>query len=183
MHAPLSRQASQYDRSGPALETITFLDDSELVHAARTDACILFTGPVHVRTLALRIHNLSGWRWGTFQSVDCSASPAVLEQQLFQVLEADAAPGDEGALTVRLRQPGTLFLHEVGWLSGAAQVRLRELIGGVARHGRAPRVRRRIMASSPDTLLPRVIDGTFDDQLYYRLNVIHFVLGGATYQA
>jgi transcriptional regulator of acetoin/glycerol metabolism len=32
------------------------------------------------------------------------------------------------------------------------------------------------MASTQEPLLPRVLDGTFDDRLYYRLNAIHFVL-------
>jgi DNA-binding NtrC family response regulator len=35
---------------------------------------------------------------------------------------------------------------------------------------------RRLMASTSEPLLPRVLDGTFDDRLFYRLNVIHFVL-------
>jgi DNA-binding NtrC family response regulator len=180
MHVQLSPCASHYSGNHPGLDTISFLDDSELVHAARTDACVLFTGPAQVRTLALRIHSLSGWRWGGFKAVDCGAPTAVLEQQLFDVLHGDAAPETGGDVTVRLRQPGTLFLHEVGRLSGTAQVRLRNLIGDVSRPSRVARVRRRIMASTSEPLLPAVMNGTFDDQLYYRLNVIHFVLHGGS---
>jgi len=32
------------------------------------------------------------------------------------------------------------------------------------------------MASTPEPLLPRVTDGSFDETLFYRLNAIHFVL-------
>jgi DNA-binding NtrC family response regulator len=35
------------------------------------------------------------------------------------------------------------------------------------------------MASTSRPLLPRVADGSFDDRLFYRLNVIHLILPGA----
>ena len=60
-HTPL---AAQYDGSHHPIHALFPAGEDEIAQAARTDACILFTGPAHVRTLALRIHNESGWRWG-----------------------------------------------------------------------------------------------------------------------
>src|SRR5215213_4976901 len=46
--------------------------DADAIAAARSDRCILLTGaPLGASALALRIHNLSGWRWGPFVAVDC----------------------------------------------------------------------------------------------------------------
>jgi two-component system response regulator HydG len=176
MLAPHMPLASPVTGSHHAVQLLFMRDEAEIAQAARTDACILFTGPAHARTLALRIHSQSGWRWGAFMAVDCGAAEASLEQQLFGVLEADLSPGATAAPAPRLRQAGTLFLHEVGRLGAASQHRLRDLLES-ARTGHARgRARRRIMASTSEPLLPRVLDGSFDDRLFYRLNMIHFVV-------
>ena len=39
------------------------------------------------------------------------------------------------------------------------------------------RLRKRIVASTSVALLDRVMAGTFDDRLFYRLNAIHFPAG------
>jgi two-component system response regulator HydG len=174
MYAPYAAVAAQREPSHSSAESVLFPDDREIQRAARTDACILFTGPVHVRTLALRIHTLSGWRWGPFHGVDCSEPAATLEVQLFGVLESNIAPG-RVAPAVRLLQPGTMFLHEVGRLSLEMQARFCNLLGDSAWR-RSHRSRPRIMASTSESLLPRVADGSFDDRLFYLLNVLHFVL-------
>ena len=132
-----------------------------------------------MRTLALRIHDLSGWRWGPFVAVDCGGADSVLEHQLFSVLEADASPRmADGGPGLRPLQAGTLFLHEVGRLSPAHQARLRHLLARAGGDTWLRRLRRRIMASSSEGLLARVEKGTFDDRLFYRLNVMHFQLPG-----
>lgn len=151
------------------------LDDAEFSLIARTDASILFTGRVHVRTLALKIHNLRDVH-GTFRAVDCGAASHVLESELFGVLENDALlPKTD--VSGRATWPGTLFLHEVGNLTRPAQARLRDAIALASVGTPAPRLRRRIIASTSDPLLPRVVDGTFDDRLFYMLNVMHFDVG------
>jgi len=164
--APFARRDTGFPGSLP-------FDGLELARIARTDACILFTGPADVRPLAVKIHSLSGWRWGPFLTVDCSRPDHVLEEQLFSVIESDGSVRDD-LPRVRLLQAGTIFLHEVGKLSRAAQMRLHDVLGDTSDRGR-PLSRRRLMASSSETLLPRVANGTFDDRLFYRLNVLHFV--------
>lgn len=176
MYAPLMPLATQRDGGRPTPEFLPFLDDSEVARVARTDAAVLFSGPVHVRTLALKIHSRSGWRWGPFIAVDCSESEDVVEEQLFALLESDAAVVSDGPRPALL-QPGTIFLHEVGRLSKTQQVRLRDLLEAMPLSG-GRRGRRRIMASSSESLLTRVMNGSFDDRLFYRLNVHHFVMPG-----
>lgn len=153
------------------------IDERDLATAARSGACVLFTGPVHVRTLALRIHRLSGGHPGRFKAVDCAASESVLERELFSVLTDDSVSPSVDGSSARLLHAGTLFLHEIGSLGRGAQARLRDLLaGGDDEWLRGSR--RRIIASTSAPLLPRVAAGTFDDCLFYRLNVFHFILGG-----
>ena len=164
-------QAGRTNR-GPILR----IDDLEILGAAQSNACILLTGAAHARSQAHRIHSLSGWRWGHFLAVDCGAPEALLEQQLFDVLcrdnpRPDVEPG------ARLLQAGTIFLQDVGNLGPTMQVRLADALSHAAARRGASGSRWRVMASTQEPLLPRVLEGTFDDRLYYRLNAIHFVLG------
>jgi DNA-binding NtrC family response regulator len=153
------------------------LDPVDVMGATRTAACVLLTGGRRAaRAVAERIHLESGWSWGPFQVVDCAAGDAALESLLFTPLERDLWPVESDAPVLRLLQPGTMLLQEVGHLSPRAQAHLRDLLelGACERHGR--RSRRRIMASTPEPLLGRVMEGSFDETLFYRLNAIHFVV-------
>ena len=152
------------------------LDETDITCATRSAACVLFTGGQTARLLAERIHQESGWGWGPFQVVDCGASAAVLDRVLFARLEADLWPADSRVPTLRLLQPGTMFLQEVGRLAPRAQKQLRDLLELAASEIHGRRSRRRIMASTSESLLPRVSQGSFDETLFYRLNAIHFVL-------
>lgn len=159
----------------PSVQFGPVLDEVELARAARSDAPILFTGQQHdVRTLALRIHDMSGWCWGPFLAVDCREPGGALEERLFRVLESERSHGT-AVPVARLLQPGTLFLHEVGALDTQSQSRLRDLLGEAGTPNQR-RGRRRIMAFASELLVTRVSDGTFDDLLFYRLNRLHFVL-------
>ena len=151
-------------------------DDLDVIAAARTSGCVLFTGPPDAKGMALRIHSLSGWRWGPFVSVDCGASERVLDRQLFDRLRGgnEREPGPEP--WPELMQDGTIFLYEVGKLSMSLQARLADALTPHVLAGRRGRVRKRVMASTSEPLLDRVLAGTFDDRLFYRLNAIHFVV-------
>ena len=177
MSAPSPEPAATAGQGLRPTEAVPLVDECELALAAANAASVLFTGPVHVRALALRIHSLSGWRSGPFHAVDCGASESVLERELFSVLGADLAAPRVHSPSEALLQAGTLFLDDIGKLRADAQARLRDLL---ADRGREPlhRPQRRIMASTSEPLLPRVAAGTFDDHLFYRLNVIHFIFAG-----
>jgi DNA-binding NtrC family response regulator len=149
-------------------------DDLEVLRAAETDACILLTGSEEARTLALRIHNASGWRWGRFVAVDCGGPERIVARQLFDMLREEARTRDLEPKP-RLLQGGTIFLEEVGKLSRALQTRLTDALEE-ARLGGRRRSRMRMMAWTSEPLLRRVAEGTFDDRLFYLLNVIHLVV-------
>ena len=176
MNAPELLAADQSTFVSPFLATGDF-DHLDVIAAARTAGCVLFTGPANAKAMALRIHSLSGWRWGSFVSVDCGASESVLERQLFDVLRARPEPDLEGEPRPELLQDGTMFLYEVGKLSLTLQARLADTLADVPRDPQR-RSRKRIMASSSVPLLDRVMAGTFDEQLFYRLNAIHFMVPG-----
>jgi DNA-binding NtrC family response regulator len=146
--------------------------DPDVIAAAQNDRCVLLTGTAaQASALALRIHNLSGWRWGPFVAVDCGGTEAVLERQLFDLLRVPLSSGAPEPRP-RLTQAGTVFLHEVGKLGLSVQIRLRDVLTASAARQRSDRLRQRIMASSSEPLLRRVLDGTFDEDLFCRLNAI-----------
>ena len=151
--------------------------ESDVAQAARTSACVLFTGRPDAKEIALQIHSLSGWRWGPFIAVDCGSSEAVVERRLFELLSSqEPAPGSE--LTLRLTQDGTVFLYEIGDLSFRLQAWLAQALVGGTPANPERRPRKRVMASSSVSLFDRVEAGTFDDRLFYRLNAIHFTPAG-----
>lgn len=154
----------------------TILDERDFIGATRTAAPVLITGGRSARLLAERIHSESGWGWGPFQVVECGESEATLDRVLFEPLEADLWPVDSSRPVLRLLQPGTIFLEEVGRLTDRAQAQLRDLLELAANDVYGRRSRRRIIASTSESLLPRVAAGTFDETLFYRLNAIHLPL-------
>jgi DNA-binding NtrC family response regulator len=156
---------------GPALPS---LFDFDLASAVRTDASVLLTGSDDaVRAVAYRIHRLGEWREGPFTIVDCSAPVEIVERMLFEVFSGPAL----GAASSQARRGGSVLLHKIGQLDRAAQGRLADRLT-LLRPTDAPATGRRVMASSAEPLLPRVLDGSFDDRLFYRLNVIHLVIPG-----
>jgi two-component system nitrogen regulation response regulator NtrX len=152
---------------------IASVRDPDVALAARTDACILLTGlPDAARELAYRFHLSSGWRHGPFTVIDCRESDPGLEARVFDALFPSDSPAQTGALQLRLVQAGTVLLQEISFLPLVTQRRLArrlsELLPGPQRS------RRRLIASSSEPLFDRVMNGTFDDNLFYRLNVMQF---------
>lgn len=148
----------------------------DIALAARTDACILLTGKADsAQDLAYRLHLASGWRHGAFTVIDCRSSDTALESQLLDaVIPADHHHRPSGVLQLRLVQAGTVLLQEINKLPLSIQRRLAACLSDLSVSSDACRSRRRVMASSSEPLLERVLTGTFDDSLYYRLNVMHF---------
>jgi sigma-54 dependent transcriptional regulator, flagellar regulatory protein len=154
--------------------TIPWLD---LSHAVRSDACVLFTGDEETaEVLARRVHVLSGWRQGPFVPVDCGQPADALEASLFKLLDVENGKPVEGPWPT-LSQSGTVFLRDVGRLPRSIQLRLSERLAAIRTGpGEPRRIRRRVISSTPIPLIDRIEEGTFDDSLYYRLNVIHLVI-------
>jgi DNA-binding NtrC family response regulator len=116
---------------------------------------------------------------GPFVAVNCGAIPeTLLETELFGHAKG-AFTGAHATKLGRLAQAsgGTLFLDEIGELSSALQVKLLRVLQA---HEYSPvgdnRVLRtdvRIVAATNIDLDRAVAGGSFREDLYYRLNVIH----------
>jgi DNA-binding NtrC family response regulator len=152
--------------------------DPEVALAARTDACILLTGqPDAARELAYRLHLSSAWRHGPFTVIDCASADPRLEAHVFATLFPSDAPAEPDVMQLRLVQAGTVLLEEINRLPLAAQDRLAGRLSDL--RAQMPRSRRRLIASSSEPLFDRVRNGTFDDGLYYRLNVMQLMAVGS----
>lgn len=146
----------------------------DIVSASRSDAPVLLTGDAgQAETLARQIHGLSGWRHGAFIVLDCGLPEAELVAALGRFLFFDDVPA--GQPEARLRQNGTLLLRNVEKLSHVAQIVVGDWLES-SRFDRKRRTGRRLMASTSESLLPAVLAGHFDAEVYYRLNVLHLVL-------
>jgi two-component system response regulator PilR (NtrC family) len=148
--------------------------------AAPARSNILITGESGTgKELAARaLHRLSPRREGPFVPVHTSAIPGdLLESTLFGHVKGAFT----GAIASRkglfeAAHEGTLFLDEVGTITPETQTKLlrviqeREIrrVGGVESHT----VDVRIVAATNIDLLKAVHQGTFREDLYYRLNVI-----------
>jgi len=158
-------------------QDVPTVSDLDLAHAVRSDACVLFTGDEQTaEILARRLHRMSGWRQGPFVAVDCSKPADFLESHLFNLLDVDNPNGFDTPWPTS-PESGTVFLRDVGQLPLPLQERLSERLE-ILRTSRyeSQRIRRRVISSTPTPLVERIEQGTFDDSLYYRLNVIHLVI-------
>lgn len=128
--------------------------------------------------VANAIHFNSACANGPFLKLNCAALPdTLLESELFGH-EKGAFSGAVGQRKGRfeLADGGTLFLDEVGEISASFQAKLLrvlqegefERVGGV----RTIKVNVRIIAATNRNLEKDVADGTFREDLYYRLNVM-----------
>lgn len=162
--------------------------ESPAMHALRqlvrrvapTDARVLITGESGTgkELVAAAIHAQSARRQRPFVRVNCAAIPRDL-------VESEMFGHERGAFTgaterrigrFELAHTGTLFLDEVGDLGAEAQAKLlraieaREIerVGG----GKPIKVDVRIVAATNKDLARAVSEGSFREDLFFRLNVI-----------
>ncbi|HLV60263.1 MAG TPA: sigma 54-interacting transcriptional regulator, partial [Fredinandcohnia sp.] len=131
--------------------------------------------------VARAIHNRSG-RKGPFIPVNCAAiSPELVESELFGH-EKGAFTGATSARKGAFEEAegGTLFLDEIGELPLALQAKLLRTLeaGEVRRVGssRPFRVDVRVVAATHRDLRAMAREGTFREDLYFRLSVIRIDL-------
>jgi DNA-binding NtrC family response regulator len=147
---------------------------------AATSSTVLVTGETGTgKELAARaIHHNSPRRHNRFVALNCSAIPeTLLEAELFGHVRG-AFTGAVANRQGRLEQAhkGTLFLDEVGTMSPALQAKLLrvlqerefERVGD----GHTIKVDVRIVAATHSDLQKMVAEGSFREDLFYRLNVI-----------
>jgi two-component system, NtrC family, response regulator AtoC len=129
--------------------------------------------------IARMIHNLSPWRSGPFVKVNCPAIPGtLLESELFGY-EKGAFTGAYGTKPgrVEMAHRGTLFLDEISELDLALQSKLLQLLqdGQFCRIGAQEdkKVEVRIVCATNRQLDLEIENGTFRQDLYYRINVVN----------
>jgi DNA-binding NtrC family response regulator/predicted hydrocarbon binding protein len=146
---------------------------------APTQATVLFLGESGVgkEIFSHNLHRLSKRASGPFIAVNCAAIPEQLaESELFGVEKG----GFTGATVSRpgrfeRAHGGTLFLDEIGTLSFTAQGKLLRALqeGEIERVGdtRVRKVDVRVIAATNVNLRDAVRDGSFREDLFFRLNV------------
>jgi hydrogenase-4 transcriptional activator len=151
---------------------------------ARSDVPVLLLGETGSgkEVVARAIHNRSTVCHGPFIRVNCGALPAeLIDSELFGHEKGSFT----GAASTRRgwferADQGTLFLDEMGELPPAAQVRLLRVLqdGEFDRVGgeQSVKVAVRIVAATHRDLATMVQNGTFREDLWYRLSVFPIVL-------
>ncbi len=162
--------------SPPIREVLQFISK-----VAPTDSTVLLSGESGTgKELAARAIHLNSKRADkTFMAVNCAAlAESLLESELF----GHEKGAFTGALTqkkgrLEIADGGTVFLDEIGELSPALQVKLLrvlqerefERVGGT----RAVKVDIRLISATNKNLEESIANGSFRQDLYYRLNVVN----------
>jgi len=171
--------ANYIGKSGKVIDVLALASK-----AAQSSATVLIRGESGTgkEVIAEGIHYASERRRGPFIRVNCGAIPGTL-------LESELFGHEKGAFTgavkrklgkFELADHGTIFLDEIGEMDKKMQVKLLRVlqqkefdrVGGEE----TVHVDVRIIAATNRHLEDMVKDGTFRDDLYYRLNVIPIIL-------
>ncbi len=146
---------------------------------ASTDSTVLILGETGTgkELLARAVHNLSDRRDRPLVKINCAALPANL-------IESELFGHEKGAFTgafkrkigrFELADGGTIFLDEIGDLSLELQSKLLRVLqeGEFERLGnpQTTKVDVRIISATNRDLEKAIEDGSFREDLYYRLNV------------
>ena len=129
--------------------------------------------------LAQSIHNYSYRRNNRFVAINCGAIPAnIIESELFGYEDGAFTGGRKGGKAGKFEAAngGTLFLDEVGEMPLDMQVKLLRVLqeGRITRVGgyKEIPIDIRIIAATNRDLKKEIENGTFREDLYYRLNVV-----------
>ena len=147
---------------------------------ADTDITVLIRGESGTgkELVARGLYSLSGRRSYPFVKVNCAALPS-------ELLESELFGFEKGAFTGALRRKlgkfeyanhGTIFLDEISEMHPGLQAKLLQVLqdGEFSRLGGEADVRvdTRILAATNRNLESAVKEGSFREDLYYRLNVV-----------
>jgi transcriptional regulator with PAS, ATPase and Fis domain len=157
---------------------------ANLADIARSESTVLIQGPSGTgkELMAKAIHQLSPDKGKPFLAINSSALPeSLLESELFGYVRGaftDAKKDKPGKLA--LADSGTLFLDEIGDLPPAVQAKLLRVLqertyeplgSNVSKSFKA-----RLITATNKDLKALVKNGSFRDDLYYRLRVIQIDL-------
>src|SRR6266567_7538200 len=132
--------------------------------------------------IARMIHGRSPWKTGPWVKVNCPAIPGtLLESELFGY-EKGAFTGAYGSKPGRVEQAhrGTLFMDEISELDMGLQSKLLQLLqdGQFCRIGAQEdkKVEVRVVCATNRHLETEIQNGTFREDLFYRINVVNLQL-------
>jgi DNA-binding NtrC family response regulator len=163
---------------GESPEMLAAFKTIQQVASSSSSVLLLGESGTGKELFAQALHQNSPRRNKPFVKVACAALPeTLLESELFGHEKGSFT----GALYTRagrfeMADGGTLFLDEIGDISPTVQVKLLrfmeerefERVGG----NRTYKVDVRIVCATHRDLTKKLLDGTFREDLYYRLNVI-----------
>jgi DNA-binding NtrC family response regulator len=167
---------SQIVGNAPSMQAVFKM----IERVANTDSTILVLGESGTgkELVARALHFNSRRQFAPFVPINCSALPEnLLESELFGHRRGSftGAISDKKGLFEEA-DGGTIFLDEVGSMSAMLQSRLLRVLQEreVRRVGENTSicVNVRVVAASNEPLEKRIKEGTFREDLYYRLNVI-----------
>ena len=170
-------EIENFTGKSPAMENLYQM----IRKVAPTNATVLIEGPSGSgKELAARaIHNLSRRAKGPFIALECSAFEGeLLRSELFGYVAGTftGALKEGKAGCFEAADGGTLFLDEIGEIDMATQIALLRTLESrkVRRLGEAIErpVDFRLVTATNRDLAKMVAEGTFREDLYYRLNVI-----------
>ncbi|GAB6096675.1 hypothetical protein JCM14469_29280 [Desulfatiferula olefinivorans] len=189
----ISRMLADEQKKAPARDArgfqfFDFIGESEAIRkissmvsrVAATDSTVLITGESGTgkELIARAIHKNSPRREAPMIIINCGSIPG-------ELLESELFGHEKGAFTgahrtrigrFELADGGTIFLDEIGDMSPDLQVKLLrvlqekcfERVGGA----RSIHVDVRIISATNKDLKKAILDNTFREDLFYRLNVI-----------
>lgn len=177
-----------YEREGK----VPFIGKSKAIKAllekakvlAQTDSTILITGESGTGKglLAKKIHEFDRLYPGPFVCVDCSCIvPTLFESELFGHVKGAFTGAHSSKIgKIELAQGGCLFLDEIGNIPLDLQAKLLKVVeekefspvGSL----KIVKANVRIITATNKNLKEEVKRGSFREDLYYRLNVVHLHL-------
>ena len=151
---------------------------------ADTQCTILITGESGTgkELVAKAVHKQSQRAGKPFVAINCGAIPeALLESELFGHARGAFTGAHANKVgRIALAEGGTLFLDEIGEMPLSLQVKLLRVLQAreysPVGDNRTVKADVRIVAATNLNLENAVLGGTFREDLYYRLNVIHLAV-------